>query len=502
VRMKYQDLRAAARDSDTRAAGAFIGPRPRGTHREAAGYRAMQDLFPAVYGINAYGLEPGASQHDKALAWQLKAYLAMFDQVMAHAAAQLAHLRELFSVEKGARRSYWWQMLDDRAIPGVVHELYTVPAEQIEQQVYRPLDDWRERQGRLMDYLLSLHGENYPQNTLRQFSSGYTPDELAAVLLENKAAVLNEITAFSRDRAGAADDSRPAWDEPANISGLQRRVGLLLGFTQTHTRSLVAPLLERGREMLSRRQWREREGAQAGHHAQRPDGLHRLALADAGRLSAAQLDAGLARVQPLQSPELNEALLRTAAFADRYWTAPHGGGGRHLYTGPDESGAFWLLGEFDDEPAAARAATALRTLMLRINEQSQGLFVLEHLLLRPVGSSAAHQRLRDDGLLADSALDMRLTVVLPLWPVRCQEPNFRALAAETVHLNAPAHLQASCLWLDFEEMRHFELCLRKWLEDRSAWCAGTDDERTRMRMNHAACEVLRIVLARRDGEVA
>ena len=131
--------------------------------------------------------------------------------------------------------------------------------------------------------------------------------------------------------------------------------------------------------------------------------------------------------------------------------------------------------------------------MLHINSESGGLFVLEHLLLRPVGTSAAHQQLRQQSRVPADAFDMRLTVVLPGWTVRGHEPNFRALAQETVQLNAPAHLQARCLWLEFDAMRKFEQGLRNWLQARAQWCGQDDSEPVRMRMNHAACELLRLL---------
>lgn len=489
VFMKYQDLRAAASGARL-PAGAMSarGPRPRGNHRPALPHSPLQDQFPAVYGINAYGLEPGASRQEKAWAWQLKAYLALFDQAMAHSGAQLAHIRELFAVREPERQTYWWQMLDDDVVPGLRSHLYTAAPQQVEQEVYRPTDNFLERKSRLLDYLLSLHGESFPQNSLRHFPSGYAPAELEARLFENKLALLQDILRFSRDRAAGFDDSRPAWDAEANTCGLQRRVGLVLGYAHTHTRSLVEPMQRHGLEPVATQLGR----ASAGRHASRPHGLQRLALdLDAG----AQDQAGrnTAQLHALAGGRVDAALTRCAAFADRYWITPAGQGRCELYTGPDEHGAFWRLGAFADEAAARGAASAARNRMLHINSESGGLFVLEHLLLRPVGTSAAHQQLRQQSRVPADAFDMRLTVVLPGWTVRGHEPNFRALAQETVQLNAPAHLQARCLWLEFDAMRKFEQGLRNWLQARAQWCGQDDSEPVRMRMNHAACELLRLL---------
>ncbi len=482
VHTRYLDMLAAERSNQAVPAGSFIGPRPRGVHRAPGPHPALQDLFPAVYGINHFGLEPGARRHDQAMAWQLKGYLALFDQVLAHAGEQLAHVRELFTVHGEARQTYWWRMLGEASIPGITHELYTQDAQRIERLVYHGHDDYEERKGRLADYLLSLHGESHPQSTLRQFPGPYTPAELESVLFPSKVARLSDSVRVRRDRAAAFDDSRPSWGEPDNESGLQRRVGLLLAFRQTHTRSLVEAVQRKGLEPTA---------STSGEHRERPANWQRLAL------PAAASAGPVPRLGAFAQRQVSEAALRAGAAADRYGVVPRTGGGVQLFLGPDEHGAFWRLGHFEDEAAAAREAAQLRAGLLRMDEEAQGLFVVEHLLLRPIGDSAAHQQLRDQGVLDDAALDLRLSVVLPAWPVRCREPNFRELAAETVLLNTPAHLQARCLWLEWDALRDFERRLRHWLQARAAWCADPHARALRLSMNHAACELLRVLLRRR-----
>lgn len=481
VHTRYLDLLAAERSNQAAPPGGFMGPRPRGVHRTLGPHPALQDLFPAVYGINHFGLEPGARRHDQAMAWQLKGYLALFDQVLAHAGEQLAHVRELFTVGDGARQTYWWRMLGEASIPGITHELYTDDAQRIERAVYHGHDDYEDRKGRLVDYLLSLHGESHPQSTLRQFPGPYSPAELESMLFQSKLAMLRDIVRFSRDRAAAFDDSRPAWDEPGNESGLQRRVGLLLAFRHTHTRSLVEALQRKGLEPSA---------SARGEHRERPEHWQRLALPPVPATALPRLGAFAER-------QVSEAALRAGASADRYGIVPRAGGGVQLFLGPDEHGGYWRLGHFDDEAAAAREAAQLRAGLLRIDQEAEGLFVVEHLLLRPIGESAAHQQLREQGVLDDSDLDLRLSVVLPAWPMRCREPNFRELAAETVLLNTPAHLQSHCLWLEYGAMRDFERRLRHWLKARAAWCADPHARALRLAMNHAACELLRVLLAAR-----
>lgn len=498
VHAKYEDLEASRSGRSYAGEHGGVAPaHPRGRYREGGRYCAVQDQFPPAYGINRHGVGTEATAHERAWSWQLKGYLALFDQVMAHSAAQLAHLRELFAVDSGPRQTYWWRMLDEDSIPGIGEKLYALPAAEIQDRVYRRADDFYERKGRVLDYLLALHGENYSQNSLRQFGGCYTARELRALLHANKAQFARDIIVLGRDRGAGFDDSRPCWDHADNASGLQRRVSLLLGFLHGHERPLVAAI--------------ERRGSELGHHPEHarshwrrdPARLARLALERAD-LEAPHAQAGgeFDRLPAFGAGRMAETLLRSAAYPDRYWLDTAASGVFRLVVGPDEQGAYWHLGDHDSASAARRAAAGLRNLMLRLNRESEGLHVIEHLLLRPIGPSPSHHLAR----VPADFWSFQVTAAFARWPARCREPNFRRLAHETVELNCPAHVDAHCVWLEFNDMREFERLYQKWLAARMAWCNdAAQDDKLRVRMNHAAAELIRNLLAhhrRAEAEAA
>jgi hypothetical protein len=68
-----------------------------GTHHDNSEYYSIQNYFPIVYGIGDEGLLKSAPDERKAQAKQLKAYLMMFEQVLANYLAQLNHLNAFFS---------------------------------------------------------------------------------------------------------------------------------------------------------------------------------------------------------------------------------------------------------------------------------------------------------------------------------------------------------------------------------------------------------------------
>ena len=56
------------------------------------------------------------------------------------------------------------------------------------------------------------------------------------------------------------------------------------------------------------------------------------------------------------------------------------------------------------------------------------------------------------------------TIVLPYWPERFQNSNFRNFFEDTLRREAPAHLGLRICWLDPKQMRAFERAYREWLE--------------------------------------
>ena len=67
---------------------------------DVANYFSIQRFFPAVYGIGAYGLPSDAGSLRKAQATQLKGYIAIFEVMLAGYLKQLTQLRDLFSTGK------------------------------------------------------------------------------------------------------------------------------------------------------------------------------------------------------------------------------------------------------------------------------------------------------------------------------------------------------------------------------------------------------------------
>jgi hypothetical protein len=505
---RLADLYAASRTRRRGAAAGESAAMPLGRYRNMQHYFSVQNDFPAVYGLGHRGLPPSATAQEKAQALQLQSYLVLPEQVMAHSAAQIEHLRDLFSAHGARGNSYWWNMLDSSAVPGL-DALYLPPQgkrlpagavelrAQVQAEVYEARDPHAERKSRALDHLLALHGETYTQNSMRQFCDYHSPAELEAELLDNKAAFLKDIVKITRDRAAGLDYSQPSWNEPGSGTGLQRRVSHLLGFRKVHSRSLTLPFVQQKRTLRA-------VGHDHGLGALDSAGDTRALRPNLLPLTRDDLRTDLSKILPLAGPLLGEAVLRSGLYRDRYRVAgaahdqvnsPHPQGPQKLLLGPDDAGRWWPLGDFDSPEAAARAANSLRRFLMHLSFESEGLHVVEHVLLRPVGDSPEHAQLKD---LPADFYALRLTAVFPAWTARCAQPNFQRLADETVQINCPSHVAARCLWLGFEAMQRFENSYADWLQAKLAFSragASSLDEASAgpsaaQALNRAACSVI------------
>lgn len=95
---------------------------PYGNFRsDLADYYSIQNDFPQVYGIKEGSLPNDAPASRKAQAYQLKAYLLFFDQLLANYLSQLKNIRSLFSLDptktKADRHTYFINEL--KSVPDI-----------------------------------------------------------------------------------------------------------------------------------------------------------------------------------------------------------------------------------------------------------------------------------------------------------------------------------------------------------------------------------------------
>lgn len=209
---------------------------PVGNFRSTREYYSMQNHFPDIYGLNAYGIPDSAPPERKAQASQLKAYLLFFEQIMANFLQNMQEIPRFFSLDERLKQSYFYQVLRNDTVPNI-EGVYLNGVATMDSSLSRLVagfDNYGDRRNRVLDYLLGIYGERFSQNSLHHFFPEGVDSEEERI--GNKIAYLRNIVDISRNRAAAFDYRKPAVAQ--NTSGLKKKLELLLGLRQKEHSSL------------------------------------------------------------------------------------------------------------------------------------------------------------------------------------------------------------------------------------------------------------------------
>lgn len=201
-------------------------PLPTGKYRNPGDYFPVQYSFPLTYGIGPAGVPAGASPKRKAQAQQLKEYLMVFEQLLGNAYAQLANLRNLFSLDPALKQTYFVKEFSSAIIDG--YDQITkagLDASAIHEMV-ETVPEFLKRRNRFLDHLLARFGEQFGEYALllTSLKGEQTAQDL---LIGDKISFLKEYPQISRDRAKGFNYRKALSVD--NVPGIKKRVSLLLG---------------------------------------------------------------------------------------------------------------------------------------------------------------------------------------------------------------------------------------------------------------------------------
>jgi len=224
---------------------------PKGVYRDLESYESIQNEFPLTYGIGDEGLPNRGNnkkynERRKAGARQLKGYLMHFDQLLANYFSQLAHVKDLFSMnaEKDdfgnyiIGRTYYTQPLFE-IVPNV-DELYVDKNghEVSLNAIAESEKDFFVRKNKFLDHLIGRFAENFTDYALLtiQIEGGV---KASNKLVADKLAFLNAYPAISSLRGTGFNHQEPCkiWHID-NISGLRRRASFLTGIDEPKIENL------------------------------------------------------------------------------------------------------------------------------------------------------------------------------------------------------------------------------------------------------------------------
>jgi hypothetical protein len=455
-----------------------ILPVPIGRWRNLDAFYSIQHDFPATYRIGAAGISQTETPERIARARQLKGYLTFFDQVLADYLGQLANLRRLYSLDKTLARTWFSPHVTQVAGSlGRFEDEFYVDAALADETARTRLNETEEqfldRRNRVLDHLIARFAERFADYALLSFRLSGDRLKTSAQLIDDKIDFLAEYPRLSRGR-GQAANLRPenlalVWDSD-NVSGLERRVGRLLGIDDPSRRNLACAghldaLLDAEESAGSFRVVvRDAAGATLFASAET------FADADAARAAAAQAYPALRDEGALEVAETQGATTYTLRIVSGTQPLTH-------------------QAAFDTEVAATQAARALidryDALLAADLCDAEGMHLIEHILLRPAAEGDPLMRvcLGDDcGFCGEEdPYSFRVSAVLPYWPARFRDLNFRALLERTLREEAPAHVQVKVCWIGQRQMAELDAAYRAWLTARAAATPNPATVRTRTR---------------------
>lgn len=420
---------------------------PLGRYRQPASYYSFQNHFPALYGLSEDGLNGAADEKRKALAYQLKAYLLFFDQVMANYLAQLSQVKGLLSTDPDLQQVYFSQVVDTFIDFDKIYQANPLSALN---EIVQDADTFADRRNRFLDHLIARFAEQFTDFAHISYAAlGATPKDM----IEIKCNFLSDYPAMSSERSlaynytlqGAGD----LWNS-TNVSGLERRLGKLLGIRNFARRNLSNITYDIYAEIDATPddefRWRIYEKTTGG-----------IALSGSTRYLTRQLA---------------EEEMRTAiSFAlvpfgyQRNVTRDK----RHYFNIVDATGE--VVGrriEYFDTPEQMEEAIAGLMEYLQANYADESMYLIETILLRPEEENDPFLPICPDPNCTDCAdedpYSYRLHVILPAYTSRFSNMEFRRFAEEVIREETPAHILPRICWVSLEDMARLEKAYRAWIQ--------------------------------------
>lgn len=439
---------------------------PEGAAQMLGAYTSIQNHFPEVYGINAFGVPPSFPEERKAAARQLKGFLSLMEQFPADGVLTLDAAPVLFSPAPGERRTAFSRYLTEAEIPGMESlRPGGVDTEAAHTRMTaKRARDYGRRCGYL-SHLLSLYGEKVERAPLAR--PAYLSE---AVQQENhlkaQTALLALLPELSAGRFRGHDLSKKTKGRP-EISPFQKRCDILFGFTINRSGSLTLPMTRDGLKLITDEAFLAmEEGALAvslGKEGEELPHLHPVPGPTAGaKVTCEDITELKELIAPFRRNLIFEFLLRRGTDTDSFRIS--------ITADCNEvklvfnlKGAWLLIGTAESRDHAVRLVHLLRRYLIFLNMATEGFHLVENILLKLPETSLGFPGKEEKPEISDPQI---LHIVCPDWTDRFAESEFRSLFMEIASMHLPAHLMAAFHFFSFDEMVSFEGMWSRWREAR------------------------------------
>lgn len=480
-----------------------------GSFRDLCKYYSIQKYFPAVYGIGDYGLPDKVFVNEsvegtavsvtarQAQAKQLKAYLVLFEQLLANYLAQLANFGELLTVKFDANskpitscsaiQTYFSQAIIDRIynsqnfnVPNGAAILTdfdqyncsrTINTEDAETRVNRKgdfLDHLLARVNEKIDsYPYRLYEYLYPNNenptagdnrqSCKDEDTGaYAEANKKLNILNKKIEFLENYNTIGYNRSRGFNYYANLKDE-AYVSGLEQKIALLLGIDNFEKRELHRITDFSIHDPAPRPKKEEVIDIDIELTKEFVTNTETIIidyqLNEEIRIEEKDENANRGfHFNNIDSAEIN-TFFRTGMNLSSYRIGHHKNkNNKHEYfitffniTGGSDKPRWLRIHTHTQKEVATRKLEEVIELAVNMNRRSEGFHLVEHVLLR------------------DAKNPYKLSIILPLWPARFQDNGFQQYVQQLFTKHAPLYAALNFIWLDLIYMKEFEEYYFPWL---------------------------------------
>lgn len=452
---------------------------PAGKYLNTGETTTIQNDFPETYGIGEVGLISRAETARKSQAKQLKAYLLFFDQILATYFAQLGKVKDLLSVDSQLKKTYFAQVVNDiKDFEELAKGDVILDSEKLTDELFADLDKNIKRKNILLDHLISRFAEKFSDYAflMKELYGSFAGQAVVNAktkflaeygeIIDENGVTLNKGISNWRGSAFNYFNQEPTnfWDTD-NVAGVQKRIARLCGMKNYNRRNLsdsfveIYDLLDSDNEKVYR--WRIR------------DLNNEIILSSTENYETsgrAEDELYLAVVKIIETPEklISDTFENTVSDEQEI-------GNFEIQVSSTNKYSFDVI-NLEAPPTGTKRIIArqftyynsqadLRDAILAIinfmttDFTEEGMFVVEHILLRPDVTETniplnRFMPICTDGCTSCEPVDpysFRITVVLPGWTYRFSNPDFRKFMEELIRKEIPAHVLARICWIGYRK---------------------------------------------------
>ncbi|MBT6004532.1 MAG: hypothetical protein HOG79_02345, partial [Prolixibacteraceae bacterium] len=461
---------------------------PSGKYLNTSETTTIQNDFPNTYGINRAGLPSRSTAERKSQAKQLKAYLLFFDQILATYFAHLEKVKDVLSIDNQLKTTYFTQAVKDiKEFEELVSKYPSQNPEKLTKQLLSKLDHPIQRKNKFLDHLIARFAEKFSDYAflMKELYGDYADQ----AILHSKENFLKDYQITSKQRGSAFNYSNqlnPDLWNTNNVAGIQKRIARLAGMKNFKRRNLsnsfveIYDLLDSDNKKVYR--WRIKNIE------------NKIILSATENYSTpgkAKTELNLAIVKIIEtSPEtVKKAFINKVEDEDEI-------GNFEIQISETGKYSFDII-NLDTPHSSTKRIIARQFLYYNSQEKlkdaileiikfmtsdftEEGMFLLEHILLRPDVTETNeplnyYMPICTDNCESCEPVDpysFSITVVLPGWTYRFADPDFRDFMEELIRKEIPAHILARICWVgnprnevDDEEndLYNFEKAWKKFL---------------------------------------